>query len=125
MSLVHSLLTYGSPVWWSYCLNDTNTLERIQHYTTKYILNDYINNYNSRLINLNILLLMYTHEIADVLFFIRNSTSSFNINNYSTFYTDSSHLAKAHKLQTSYDANNIYRHFRTLTEFLVCGIHYW
>ena len=56
---------------------------------------------------------MYTYEIADILFlikFIRNPTSSFNINNYITFYTGSSRLAKAHKLQHSHGANNISRH---------------
>ena len=57
--------------------------------------------------------LMYTYEIANILFFIksiRNPTSSFNINNYITFYTGSSRFAKAHKLQYSYVANNISRH---------------
>ena len=55
---------------------------------------------------------MYTYEIADKLFLIksiRNPTSSININNYITFYTDSSQLAKVHKLQHSYGANNITR----------------
>ena len=63
--------------------------------------------------NLNILPLMYTYEIADILFLIksiRNPTNSFNINNYITFYTGSSRLAKAHKLQHSYGANNISRY---------------
>ena len=52
-------------------------------------------------------------KIADILFLIksiRNPTNSFNINNYITFYTGSSRLAKAHKLQHSYGANNISRH---------------
>ena len=58
---------------------------------------------------------MYTYEIADILFLIksiRNPTSiaSFNIYNYISFYTGSSQLAKAHKLQHSYGANNISRH---------------
>ena len=56
---------------------------------------------------------MYTYEIADILFLIkslRNPTSSFNINNYITFFTGSSRLAKSHKLQHSYNSNNISRH---------------
>ena len=113
MTLVHSILTYCLPVWRPYFLNNINSLERIQRCVTKYILNDYTNDYKSRLINLNLLPLMYTHEIADILFFIksiRNSTSSFNINNYITFYTGSLRLAKVHKLQHSYGANNISRH---------------
>ena len=56
---------------------------------------------------------MYTYEIADILFLIkslRNPTSSFNINNYITFFTGSSWLAKSHKLQHSYNSNNTSRH---------------
>lgn len=112
MTLVRSL-TYCSPVWQPYLLSDINNLERIQCSATKYILNNYTNDYKSTLINLNILPLMYTYEIADILFLIkstRNSTSSFNINNYITFYTGSSQLAKAHKLQHSFDTNNTSRH---------------
>ena len=93
MTLVRSILTYCSPVWWPYLLSDINNLERIQRRATKYILNDYTNDYKSRLMNLNILPLMYTYEIADILFLIksiRNPTNSFNINNYITFYTGSS-----------------------------------
>ena len=60
-----------------------------------------------------ILPLMYTYEIADILFLIKsikNPTSSFNINNYITLYTGSSRLAKTHKLQHSYGENNTSRH---------------
>ena len=113
MTLVRSILTYCSPVWRPYLLTDINSLERIQRRATKYVLNDYTNDYKSRLMNLNILPLMYTYEIANILFLIksiRNPTNSFNINNYITFYTGSSRLAKAHKLQHSYSANNISRH---------------
>ena len=56
---------------------------------------------------------MHTYEITDILFLIkpiRNPTSSFNINDYITFYTGSSRLAKALKLQHSYGANNTSRH---------------
>ena len=46
-------------------LNDINSLERIQHCAPKYILNDYTNDYKYRLINLNILLLIYKYELAE------------------------------------------------------------
>ena len=113
MTLVRSTLTYCSPVWRPHLLTDINNLERIQCRATKYILNNYTNDYKSRLVNLNILTLMYAYEIADILFLIksiRNLTSSFNMNNYITFYTGSSRLAKALKLQHSYGANNTSRH---------------
>ena len=35
MTLVHSILTYCSPVWRPYLLNDINSLEKIQHHATK------------------------------------------------------------------------------------------
>ena len=53
---------------------------------------------------------MYTYEIADILFLIksiRNPSSSFNI---ITFYTGSSRLAKAHKLQHLMVQKNTSRH---------------
>ena len=50
MTLVHSILTYCLPVWRPYFLNNINSLERIQRCVTKYILNDYTNDYKSRLI---------------------------------------------------------------------------
>ena len=56
---------------------------------------------------------MHTYEITDILFLIKSiryPTSSFNINNYITFYTGSSRLAKAHKLHYSFEANNTARH---------------
>ena len=68
---------------------------------------------------------MYTYEIADILFLIksiRNPTSSININNYITFYTDSSQLAKVHKLQYSYGANNITRDL--YLNRILCGMCY-
>ena len=114
-------LSYCSPVWQPHLLTDINNLERIQHHATKYILNNYTNDYKSRLINLNILPLMYTYEIADILFLIKsikNPSSCFNINNYITFYTGSSQLAEAHKLQHSFGANNTSRHS------LACGTPY-
>ena len=54
-------------------------------------------------------------EIADILFLIkslRNPTSSFNINNYITFHTASSQLAKAHKLAIAFQW--MQQHFQTL-----------
>ena len=79
ITLVHFTLSYCSPVWRPHLLTDINNLERIQCRATKYILNNYTNDYKSTLINLSILPLMYTYEIADILFLIksiRNLSSS-------------------------------------------------
>ena len=72
MTLVRSILTYCSPVWRPYLLNDINSLERLQRRATKYILNNYTNDYKSRLLNINLLPLMYTYEIVDILFLIKS-----------------------------------------------------
>ena len=44
-------------------------LERIQRKATKYIINDYRNDYNLRLLTLNMLPLMYWFELQDLLYF--------------------------------------------------------
>ena len=126
--LYMTLLTYCSPVWWPYLINDINSLERIQCCATKYILIDYTNDYKSRLINLNLLSLMYTYEIVDIYCSLSNLIDippvvSTLTTMYITFHTGLSLLAKAHKLQHSYGANNISIDIRTLTESLVCGMH--
>ena len=56
--------------------------------TLLYILNDYISDYKSRLIKLQILPLAYILELNDIMFFIRNLKhphEGFNINNYILF----------------------------------------
>ena len=127
MTLVRSILTYCSPVWRPYLLTDINSLERIQRHATKYILNDYTNDYKSWLMNLNILPLMYTYEIADILFLIksiRNPTNSFNINNYTSLF-----ILAHHNLPKRINYNTpmvltISPDIGTLIEFLVCGTLY-
>jgi len=69
ISIVRSILLYCSPLWWPYLLKDINMLERVQRRATKFILSDYLSNYKDRLIQLNMLPLMYTYEFADIVFF--------------------------------------------------------
>ena len=48
MTLVCAILTYCYLAVWRPChLNDTNSLERIQCHATKYVLNDYTNDYTN------------------------------------------------------------------------------
>ena len=56
--------------------------ELIQHWATKYILNNFTSDYNTHLINLNLLPLMYLLDLYDILFFVKltkNPSESFNI----------------------------------------------
>ena len=66
-------------------MKDIRKIEQLQWRATKYILQDYTADYKTRLINLQLLPLMYTYilEISDIMFFInsvKNPTPSFNIN---------------------------------------------
>ena len=70
ISLVRSQLIYGSQVWRPHLLKDINALEAIQRKSIKFILNDYIYDYKSRLLSLQLLPLMMFYELNDILFFL-------------------------------------------------------
>ena len=88
ISLVRSSLSYCSLLWWPYLINS-------RHYTVgngatmrNLHINDYTSDYKSHLIKLQLLPLIYIHELSDILFFIkseRSPSSSFNILNYVSF----------------------------------------
>ena len=70
LSLVRSKLTYGSLLWRLLLIKDITSLKKIQRRTTKFILGHNSTNlsYKVRLIQLNILPLMYYLELADIMF---------------------------------------------------------
>ena len=68
ISLVRSQLMFCSTLWKPYLLKDIRQLEQLQHRAMKYILNDYTSNYQSRLLELKILPLMYVLDICDIMF---------------------------------------------------------
>ena len=85
-------------------------MERIQRRATKFILNDYSSNYKSRLLNLNILPLMYQFDYYDILFFIKHikyPTDNFNIFNHVTFSHGSTRSSSHSKLHHKYSAINV------------------
>ena len=84
ISLVRSQLLYGSQIWRPLHLNDINPIESVQRRATKYILNDYISDYRSRLVKLDLLPLTMLLEFNDICFFIQSlkhisPSNSFNI----------------------------------------------
>jgi len=90
VSLIRSQLMYCSPVWRPYFIKDINNFKHLQRWATKYILNDFISDYISRLLKLELLPLMYSFELSDIMFFIkfiRNPTTSFNIHHFVSFST--------------------------------------
>ena len=64
-------------VIWRQCLiKHAQLIEHVQHRATKYILNDYISDYKSRLIKLQILSLAYILELNDNIFHSQSQTFS-------------------------------------------------
>jgi len=109
LALVRSQLLYCSPLWHPYLLCDIAVLERIQRRATKYILNDYVSNYKTRLLKLNMLPLMYTYDLCDILFFIKSvqhPSNHFNINNFVSFCHHSTRSSTSNKLQHNFTSTN-------------------
>ena len=106
---------YYSVLWKPYLIKYIQKIERIQRRATKYILNDYTSDYKSRLLKLHILPLMYTLDLNDIMFFIKNLKTrhdGFDIKSYISFVTGNTRLATSNKLQhnrsTDMMANNFY-----------------
>ena len=71
-SLIRSHLLYCSQIWHPYLLRDIAALEQLQCCSTKFILNNYVSDYKTRLIKLNMLPSMYYYDLSDILFFIKS-----------------------------------------------------
>ena len=105
---------YCSQLWRPNLNTDISKLERVQRRTTKFILNDYISDYKSRLIRLNLLPLMYIYELNDIMFFIKSCkspSSHFNIFDYLQFSNSSTRSSKNLKLLHINSTSNTSRHF--------------
>jgi len=113
-SLVRSKLTYCSQIWHPYLLKDITTIEQLQRRATKFILNNYTIDYKQRLLNLNMLPLMYQLDFYDICFFInslKNPTAAFNIMNYVSFTSTSTRSASHNKLMTVFSPRNYIMNF--------------
>ena len=64
-----------SVLWKSHLIKHIQLIKRIQRRATKYVLNDYVGDYKSRLIKLQILPLMYILDLNDIIFFVRSLKS--------------------------------------------------
>ena len=98
-----------SVIWRPCLIKLIQLIERVQRCATKYILNDYISDYKSRLIKLQILPLAYILELNDIMFFICNLKhphEGFNINNYISFASGDTRASANHKLQHNRSSTN-------------------
>ena len=112
-SLIRSQVLYCSPVWRPHVIKDIKKLEQLQRRATKYILNDYLSDYKTRLTHLSLLPLMYIFEISDILFFIKNlknPPNNFNIGTYISFSVGNTRSCGV-KLRHNASSTNKERHF--------------
>ena len=72
ISLVRSQLLYCSILWKPHFIKHIQQFERVQRRATKYILNDFISDYKSRLIQTQLLPLTYILDLNDIIFFIKS-----------------------------------------------------
>ena len=114
LTLVRSQLVYCSPLWRPYLIKDIEHFERLQRRVTKFILNNYDLDYKSRLLQCQILPLMYFLELNDILFFIKSlksPTLAFNIHDYVTFNISTTRSGSFNKLIHNFASTNHTRHF--------------
>ena len=113
ITLVRSQLTYGSQLWNPYLIRDIVSLERIQRRATKFILNDYISDYKSRLLKLGLLPLMYVLDFYDMFFCkaLNHPSVHFNILDFVQFSHNNTRSSSTNKLQYVYSSNNYLRNF--------------
>ena len=115
LSLVRSQLTYCCQIWRPHFIKDIIFIEIIQRRDTKFILNDFSSDYQTRLISLNLFPLMYLYKLFDILFFVKClkfSNPSFAIEKFITFssFTRSGSAAKlAHKHSSNSSSHHFYR----------------
>ena len=116
LSLVRSQLTYGSMLWRPLLIKDITSLEKIQRRATKFILGHNSTNlsYKERLIQLNILPLMYYLELADIMMFVNSYKSTscrFNILQFVTVSNSNTRSSDKLTLKHTISFSNQQRHF--------------
>ena len=113
VSLVRSRCFYCSPLWRPHLLKDIKLLECIQRQATKFILNDFTSDYRSRLLQLDLLPLMYHLEL-NLFFFLKclkEPSPNFDILNYVFFCDGSTRSSTFRKLKHNVTSNNSIRFY--------------
>ena len=116
LSLVRSQLMYGSQLWRPLLIKDITALEKIQRRATKFILSHNSTNlsYKERLIQLNILPLMYYLELADIMMFVNSYKSTscrFNILQFVTVSKGNTRSSNKLTLKHMISFSSQQRHF--------------
>ena len=100
-------------LWKPHFIKHIQQLEQVKWRATKYILNDFTSDYQSRLIQTQLLPFTYILHLNDVMFFIKNLNchDGFNVNNHIKFVTGNTHSALSNKLQQTRSTNIISKNF--------------
>ena len=111
LSLIWSRLTYCSPLWRPFRHKDILSLEKIQRRCTKYILNDFVSDYKSRLIQLHLLPLAMVYDLVDISFCLKSPSTHFNVLDYVSFHSSYTRSGSHLKLQHKRVNTNLYKHY--------------
>ncbi len=113
ISLVRSQLLYCSVLWRPFLKKDIELLERVQRRATKYILNDFRSDYKSRLISLDLLPLMYTYELQDIMFIVSHlkaPSKDFDLSELILFSSQRTRSSQGTKMIHRRNNTNLSRH---------------
>lgn len=106
---------YCSQLWSPRCLKDITRIETIQRRMTRFLVSSpHPFNYRDRLIDLQLLPLMYHHDLRDVLFIIKcllSPPDNFDILQYVSFSTHGTRTTSAGKLKVNFRRISTTRHF--------------
>lgn len=115
ISLVRSKLLYCSQLWSPCCLKDIIHLETIQWRTTRFLVaSPHSLNYKECLIDLQLLPLMYHHNLRDVLFIVKcllSPPDNFDILQYVSFSTHGTRSTSSDKLKVNFHRTSTTHHF--------------
>ena len=116
ISLVRSQVSYYCQIWRPYLVKDCIQLERLQRRSTKFILKDYVSDYQSRLFTLDLLPLSLWMEILDILLFVKLvkfPPDNFSILTYISFISSSARSSSSNKIKSNLPIprSNTIRHF--------------
>ena len=114
ITLIRSKLSYCSQLWRPHLIKHIKMLENIQRRATKFITLNHEADYKQRLIQSNLLPLMYWLELQDILFLVKclqNPSDNFNIRNFVTFTSSCTRSTSSNKLRYNYCRSTTTRHF--------------
>ena len=114
LSLVLSQIMYCSEIWRPCLIKDIDGLEKVQHRAIKFILNGYKMAYRERVIQLNMLLLMYKLELKEIMFCVKSlkyPSAHFNSYNDVAFSNCSTRSGSFMEMNISYSKTNTKKHY--------------